>query len=409
MLIVCGLLAPMTAHAGDPPALLGINSQRGYIDLGMLAPTGAKVDFFETVDGQAVLIASGSADADVEYPSANVLHVATWRCDRLVRRFVAIATAPDGRQTTARAETRTPNCRDRLEVVVPRRVARGAVLPVTVFDRFTLGGTKATVCAGAQGAKARCKTFALTASALSATVRFRAGKDAVWRVRVRHAGGLIERVLTVGEAKRPVDAAGLPSLLITGDSLIEGVDAFLSDRLQTAFDVTSDSRPGTGLVKPTAVDWPVLARQQAAKLKPAVTVLSLGINDGFPIAGVKCCGPDWTSAYASRARSLMRTYTRRSRGRMLWLTLPVPRNPDFAVVSRAVNVAIRQAAAQEDRVTLVDLAELLTPGDRYRDAMPIGGRNVRVRAGDGIHLSVAGARYVAGVIVETLQRFRPTG
>jgi len=399
----------LTARAADPPALLGINSQRGYIDLGMLAPTGAKVDFFERIAGQAVLIARGSADADVEYPSATVLRVATWRCDRLVRRFVAIATAPDGRQTVARAETRTPDCRDRLEVVVPRRVARGAVLPVTVFDRFTLGGAKATVCAGAQGAKARCQTVELTATALAATVRFRAGKDAVWRIRVRHEGGVIERVLTVGDAKRPVDAAGLPSLLITGDSLIEGIDAFLSDRLQTAFDVTSDSHPGTGLVKPTAVVWPVLARQQAARLKPAVTVLSLGINDGFPIAGVKCCGPTWISAYAARARGLMRTYTRGSQGRMLWLTLPLPRDPDFAVVSRAVNVAIHQAAAREDRVTLVDLAELLTPGDRYRDAMPIGGRSVRVRAGDGIHLSVAGARYVAGVIVETLQRFRPTG
>jgi len=409
VLVICGLLAPLTARAADPPALLGINSQRGYIDLGMLAPTGAKVDFFERIAGQAVLIARGSADADVEYPSATVLRVATWRCDRLVRRFVAIATAPDGRQTVARAETRTPDCRDRLEVVVPRRVARGAVLPVTVFDRFTLGGPRATVCAGPQGAEAHCKTFVLTASALSATVRFRAGKDAVWRIRVRHEGGVIERVLTVGDAKRPVDAAGLPSLLITGDSLIEGIDAFLSDRLQTAFDVTSDSHPGTGLVKPTAVVWPVLARQQAARLKPAVTVLSLGINDGFPIAGVKCCGPTWISAYAARARGLMRTYTRGSQGRMLWLTLPLPRDPDFAVVSRAVNVAIHQAAAREDRVTLVDLAELLTPGDRYRDAMPIGGRRVRVRAGDGIHLSVAGARYVAGVIVETLQRFRPTG
>lgn len=409
MLIVCGLLAPSTAQAADPPALLGINSQRGYIDLGMLAPTGSRVDFFERIDGQAVQIGSGSAEADVEYPSATVLRIAKWRCDRLIRRFVGLATAPDGRQTIARAETRTPDCRDRLEVVVPRKIARGGLLPVTVFDRFTLGGTKATVCAGVQGAKARCKTFELTEAAPTGTVRFRAGRDAVWRVRVKHPGGLIERVLTVGKAKRPAEAAGLPALLITGDSLIQGIDAFLSDRLQTAFDVTSDTRPGTGLIKPTGVDWPALARTQAAKLKPAVTVLSLGINDGVPIAGVECCSPAWSAAYARRARSLMRTYTRGSRGRMLWLTLPLPRDPRFAVISRAVNVGIRQAAAGQESVTLIDLAELLTPGDRYRDAIPIDGQSVRVRAGDGIHLSVAGARYVASVIVTTLQRFRPTG
>ena len=286
---------------------------------------------------------------------------------------------------------------------------RGGLLPVTVLDRFTLGGTTATVCAGRQGAKARCKTIALTEAAPEATARFRVGTDAVWRVRVRHAAGRIERILTVGKAKRPAEAAGLPALLITGDSLIQGVDAFLSDRLQTAFDVTSDTRPGTGLVKPTATDWPALARSQAARLKPAVTVLSLGINDGVPIAGMECCSPAWSAAYASRARSLMQTYTRGSRGRMLWLTLPLPRDPRFAVISRAVNVGIRQAAAGQESVTLIDLAELLTPGDRYRDAIPIDGKSVRVRAADGIHLSVAGARYVAGVIVTTLQRFRPTG
>jgi len=60
-------------------------------------------------------------------------------------------------------------------------------------------------------------------------------------------------------------------------------------------------------------------------------------------------------------------------------------------------------------VTLIPLDVLLTPGDRYRDAVPVGGRSVRVRAADGIHLSVAGARYVAGVVVATLQRFRATG
>ncbi len=409
MLIVCGLLAPSTAQAADPPALLGINSQRGHIDLAMLAPSGSRVDFFERIDGQAVQIGSGSAGAEVEFASAVALRIATWRCDRLERRFVGVATAPDGRQTIARAETRTPDCRDRLEVVVPRKIARGALLPVTVFDRFTLGGTTATVCAGRQGAKARCKTIALTEAAPEATARFRVGTDAVWRVRVRHAAGRIERILTVGKAKRPAEAAGLPALLVTGDSLTQGIDAFLSDRLQTAFDVTSDTRPGTGLVKPTATDWPALARSQAAKLKPAVTVLSLGINDGVPIAGVECCSPAWSAAYARRARSLMRTYTRGSRGRMLWLTLPLPRDPRFAVISRAVNVGIRQAAAGQESVTLIDLAELLTPGDRYRDAIPIDGQSVRVRAGDGIHLSVAGARYVASVIVTTLQRFRPTG
>jgi hypothetical protein len=409
LLILCALLAPAGARGQDPPPLLGINSDRGRIDLGMLAPGGAKVDFFERVDGRLVPVGTAVADSDREYPSAKILRAATWRCDRLKRRFTAVASAPDGRRTTADAETRTPDCRDRLEVLVPRRIARGAVLTVAVLDRFTLGGVRATVCAARQGAKERCKAVGLTAAAPTAAARFRAGGNAVWRVRVKHPAGTIRRVLTVGNAKRPADAAGLPGLLVTGDSLIQGVDAFLGDRLQTAFDVTSDTRPGTGLVKPGGLNWPALARSQAARLTPAVTVMSLGINDGVPIGGVKCCGAPWSAAYGRRVRGVMRTYARGAKGRVLWLTLPIPRDPRFAISVRAVNVAIRQAAVGQERVTLVEIDKLLTPGDQYRDAMPIGGRSVRVRAADGIHLSVAGARHVAGVVVATLRRFRATG
>ncbi len=408
-MIGCALLAAPAAQAQDPPPLLGINSERGRIDLGMLAPGGSRVSFFERIDGRAVPIGAATADSDREYPSAKLLRAATWRCDRLERRFTAVATAPDGRQTSADAETRTPDCRDRLEVVVPRRVARGAVLAVAVQDRFTLGDVRATVCAAKQGAAKRCRSVEIPRGAPIATARFRVGGNAVWRVSVKHQAGTIQRVLTVGRARRPADAAGLPRLLVTGDSLIQGVDAFLGDRLQTAFDVTSDTRPGTGLVKSGGLSWPALARSQAARLKPAVTVLSLGVNDGVPIGGVECCSAAWSAAYGRRVRTVMGSYARGSKGRVLWLTLPIPRDPRFAKSVRAVNLGIREAARGQDRVTLVEIDKLLTPGDRYRDAMPIGGRSVRVRSADGVHLSVAGARYVAGVVVATLRRFRATG
>ena len=156
--IGCALLAAPAAQAQDPPPLLGINSERGRIDLGMLAPGGSRVSFFERIDGRTVPIGAATADSDREYPSAKILRAAMWRCDRLERRFTAVATAPDGRQTSADAETRTPDCRDRLEVVVPRRVARGAVLAVAVLDRFTLGDVRATVCAAKQGAAKRCRS-----------------------------------------------------------------------------------------------------------------------------------------------------------------------------------------------------------------------------------------------------------
>lgn len=410
LLSVCAVLVlAAPAAAQEPlPALLGINSAHGRIDLGAIATNGARVDFFEEVAGVREPIGTVVVDQPgVEYPFATVPGIATWRCDRLERRFVAVVTAPDGRTSTAANEARTPSCRDRLEVVVRRRVARRALVNVTVSDRFDLGGTRARVCAGPRGGRATCKLVALTPEALSTVVHFRGGGDAVWEVRVRHEGGTVRRVLTVGSAKLPADT-GLTPLLVTGDSLVQGLDAFLSDKLATAFETSSDAHPGTGLVKP-GLSWPALARRQVAARHQAVTVLSLGLNDQQPVGGAECCGPAWVAGYVRKARSLMRTYVQDGRGQLLWMTVPIPRDPRFAVAARAVNAALREAAAGQDGVLLVEIDKLLTPGEQYRDDMEIDGTVQRVREADGIHYTVAGQRLVASAVAGALRALRPTG
>ena len=55
---------------------------------------------------------------------------------------------------------------------------------------------------------------------------------------------------------------------------------------------------------------------------------------------------------------------------------------------------------------MIDLARIFTPGGRYRESMPIGGRTVRVRQADGVHLSTAGASLAASVMIRTLRRER---
>ncbi len=410
-LLTCGVLLALAAPGGaqEPlPALLGINSANGRIDLGALAVDGARVAFFEEVAGERKPLATVVvSQPSVEFPFASVPGIATWRCDRTERRFLAVVTAPDGRTSTAANEARTPSCRDRLEVVVERRIARGARLAVTVSDRFELGGTRARVCAGPRGGRSVCKLVTLTPAALSTEVHFRTAGDAVWRVRVRHEGGTLERLLSVGRASLPA-RTGLTPLLVTGDSLVQGLDAFVSDRLATAFETASDAHPATGLVKP-GLSWPALARRQVATRRPEVTVLSLGLNDQQPIGGVACCGPAWIAAYARKARSLMRTYVQSGKADLLWMTVPIPRDPRFAEAARAVNTALRQAAPGQDGVLLVEVDELLTPGGRYRDDMRIDGRLQRVRDPDGIHYTVAGQRLVAGAVAGALKALRPTG
>jgi hypothetical protein len=143
---------------------------------------------------------------------------------------------------------------------------------------------------------------------------------------------------------------------------------------------------------------------------PDAVVVFIGANEGFPLPGpdghnVDCCGPDWAAAYANRARRMMNTYRQGGSARVYWLTLPIPRDGDLAQVARAVNAALEVAAEPfRAQVRVLDMTELFTPGGKYRDAMPLGGRDRIVRDPDGVHLNEAGAGLAADKVLEAVHR-----
>ena len=197
---------------------------------------------------------------------------------------------------------------------------------------------------------------------------------------------------------------------MTGDSLVQPLDAELARRLSDAgVRTTRDVRLGTGLSKSELLDWGKLSRRQAARHEPEATVVFIGANDGFDMTTadgrtVVCCGTAWTVEYAQRARAMMDVYRRRGAGTVYWLTVPAPRGRR-AEVARAVNRALRAAAAPYPRdVRIVDLVPRFTPGERYRDAIRVGGRRRAVREPDGIHLNGVGSEVAAGMVLDALRR-----
>jgi hypothetical protein len=203
-----------------------------------------------------------------------------------------------------------------------------------------------------------------------------------------------------------VRPAGKLRLLATGDSMIQYVDTALKGRLaKRGVKVRSDARVSTGLSKPFLLDWPRLAKHQAATVRPDVSVVFLGANDGFPFGKVHCCGDAWVDAYATRARRMMEAYSRQGRGLVYWLTLPAPRPAEWRPVYPAVNRALKRAAATfGGRVRIVDVAKVFTPGNRFRSTMVWHGTRRAVRQDDGIHLSSAGASIAEALIERALRQ-----
>ena len=375
-------------------------TQAGVISLHFFGAAGAPVTFYERVGARLVRLGRQTSATD----ETILRDAVTWRCDRLVRRFAAIAPLAGGRYAIGEYSVRTASCATRLELSVPRRLALGAVGRARVIDRWGNGDVRPQVCVRPpRGERSRCERVRLRPAVSVATYRFRASTTGRWRVELRFRGHRVRRTVAVGAGVRA--AAPPPTVLATGDSTLQGIDAFLADELGDGAKVVSDIRPGTGVAKPLG-PWATLPRTQSRRARQVATVISIGIVDRFPMhapggARLECCGPAWVAEYTRRVRPMMRSYRRGGRARVLWLTLPLPKGPSD--LADGVNLAVIEAARSVPGVEVLRLDRVFTP-DGFRETMPYRGRIVDVREDDGIHLNITGQAIAARIVAAALRR-----
>jgi hypothetical protein len=208
----------------------------------------------------------------------------------------------------------------------------------------------------------------------------------------------------------PSAAAARPRVLVTGDSMIDRISAQSQRALEkrrSEANVIADVHAGTGITKPWRRSWLDYAPFQIRRDRPRATVVMIGANDGYALLDdrgreVSCCRRAWVDAYARDAGEMMRAYTKKGR-RVYWLTLPAPDDDARYVNYAAVNAALTQAARRYERVRLLDMVELFTPGYRYRRRMRVKGKLVAVREPDGVHFNRTGASVAVRAIRRALR------
>jgi hypothetical protein len=387
--------APATAFAAD-------STQLGVISLLFWGAQSAEVRYYERVGD--TLRPLGRARAAAGAPTI-LKDATTWSCDRLQRHFEARARLPDGSLAKGSFGVRTPSCAQRFEIAAPKRVAPGKVARVRVIDRWDLGGIRPQLCIAAPEAKPACRPLAFPRAAAVATRRFRPRKRGRWRVELRVRAHRVRRDVAVGAAS--VRAVVPPTVLATGDSTMQGIDSYLSDELAETATLRSDVQLGSAISRGTF--WTEHAAAQTRRLRQRVSVISIGAAfDAFPLrqpggAKVKCCDETWVALYAERVRKIMQTYLRRGRGRVFWLTPPLPRDPVRLQITSAITAAITRAAAGLAGVDVVRVDELFSPGGTYTDVIRYRGRDVRVRDSDGVHLNISGTAIMAQLLAPQIR------
>jgi hypothetical protein len=208
----------------------------------------------------------------------------------------------------------------------------------------------------------------------------------------------------------PAATAAKPRVLVTGDSMIDRISAQTKHALQKRREeakVIADVHAGTGITKPWRRSWLDYAPFQIRRDRPRATVVMIGANDGFPLLDdrgreVSCCRRAWVDAYARDAGDMMKSYARGGR-LVYWLTLPAPDDDARYINYAAVNYALTEAARRHDRVRLLDMVELFTPGYEYRRRMMVNGKRVAVREPDGVHFNRTGAAVAVRAVRRALR------
>jgi lysophospholipase L1-like esterase len=374
-------------------------SATGWIAATVTGAPGAAVTLVDvsTAATRAVGTARIGSDGRV-----TVTRAAAWSC-ATARSLHATVAASDGTLVgQADASIATPSCRDRVAVkLLPAHPRAGRMATVEVADRWRVGDLKARVCMAEPGLEATgCRTVALKPGALRGAARFRVKRPGNHRVTVSFAAQKVTAILKVLPPSRRL------SVLAAGDSMMQILDDDLARGLAARgpAHVTEDAHVSTGISKPFMFDWVAHAQATASGLKPDVSVVFLGANDGFGIGDAACCGGLWQARYAKRAGRMMRSYARGGQGTVYWLLLPTPRRTDFREIYTAVNRALRQAADRFPGVVhVVDLGAVFTPGGKFRQTMTWQGRRESVRQSDGVHLSPAGAEIAAQVVMRRMR------
>ncbi|MCW2999473.1 MAG: hypothetical protein JWN65_3022 [Solirubrobacterales bacterium] len=378
---------PMPTPAPPAFAITPAIVERGYVRVRVVARQGSTVRLFEQIGGRRVPVATMT----MQFTTSGRRRLTTWRCDRLDRDLVGVETAPDGSTREVASRITTPTCKDRLTAGVLNRPRSGGPVRVMVRDRFGIGHVRARVCLTI-GRASSCRTVYLPPGVRWKVVTPKAPAPGRGRLSLTTTG---QRYAVSVEVRR---RAGVLRVLAAGDSEIQVLDGFLRERLKrSGGSVISDDHISTSISNPGFFDWPRRARAMSSTIRPDVTVMFLGANEGFPFeseagAQVACCSPAWSRELARRTRGMMRSYSRGGKGRVYWMLLPPPRRANFARVFTAVNRGFQEAArAFPDTVRLVDLRRTFPD--------PNTGRQ-----GDGVHLSTASARVAAGVIEQAMRR-----
>jgi lysophospholipase L1-like esterase len=203
---------------------------------------------------------------------------------------------------------------------------------------------------------------------------------------------------------------------VVGDSLSISLGEQLEHALAGApgLDFSRDGQRSTGLSRPELLDWPTRLRELVAKAPPDIVVIMIGANDVMPLTAadgsrVYFDQPVWDDTYAAKARELVAICRQANPDvAVSWVGAPPMGDAALNAGVKRVNAVLSRMCAEAGCRFIDAEAAFSDPEGRYtrhaRDAATAEAtaEATAIRTADGVHLTEAGARLLAGVTAASL-------
>jgi len=240
-------------------------------------------------------------------------------------------------------------------------------------------------------------------------------------------------VVTRPKCRSPLTTTAPLKLWIGGDSLAGSLGPSLGNMAAATGVVAPvyDSRVSSGLSNPRFFDWPKHAAAEMARLQPEVVAFIIGTNDymlpnptssssssssssgtglGTTTTTPPALGspgqPAWRAAYAAAVEQMLEILIGPGPvGRTVyWIGAPILKDTRMDAGASQVSEVAREVAARHPEVTYVDAHALFAdPTGKFAATLPgLDGKPVRIRAGDGVHLTPEGGDRLADAVMDLL-------
>lgn len=200
-------------------------------------------------------------------------------------------------------------------------------------------------------------------------------------------------------------------VLVIGDTLAGQIAEGLGDSLEDRADVevVNKAKADSGLVRTDFYDWPKATGELlAADAKVMVGIIVLGPNDRQVIREGEITheplSERWLQLYKARIDAVASAFSAR-RVPLIWVGAPPMQNPRLSTDLTTLNDLFRKGAETAGG-EFVDLwGAYVDSENRYTATGPdVNGQVARLRLGDGVHFTKAGARKAAHFVDVVIRR-----